>query len=512
MKKTQIIIIIIALVLTLACATFAVLYFATDVFKSDKELFYKYASQIDFKEFIDLESYDAYLERLKTEGHANEGSFNIELTQGEQKTSESIKYNGYTDPINKSANYNISINKDDDTLLKMNYLRKQDLYGILFKDVVGQYVVFENNNLKEFVSKMGVEDTSEIPNKIEIPEEYKNINYEEINTIVNTYLNIAMETIPEDNYSKIEKQEISLGDETVESNGYQVRLKMKDVQTIFIKVLEQAKTDEQLFNLLNSEDKTFEDYQASIDELLVGLSEEIPSEENIEVITISVYKQGKDTIKFAIDISLEETENIELSIERTSKGLALKFLLAEQYEDMKEQYSVTITKTVNTEEQENFECVVSQIVDGEETELVNINISRNGALTSNNVGFSTIATMTQEETRFKIGMQNNTNFAGVPVEEEFVQGNHLVINGLAPEQITNLFTNLGKLLGEKLKDEMFVSMIVGYNDLFDIAEQAVDETNNALEQEQQLSNGYTPENFRQNINSTEIEDEETLNN
>ena len=55
MKKTQIIIITIALVLTLGCVgTFAVLYFATDTFKSEQEMFYKYASQIDFKEFINL--------------------------------------------------------------------------------------------------------------------------------------------------------------------------------------------------------------------------------------------------------------------------------------------------------------------------------------------------------------------------------------------------------------------------------------------------------------------------
>ena len=35
-----------------------------------------------------------------------------------------------------------------------------------------------NNNLKEFVLKMGMQDTSQIPDKIEIPE--TNINYEEL--------------------------------------------------------------------------------------------------------------------------------------------------------------------------------------------------------------------------------------------------------------------------------------------------------------------------------------------
>jgi hypothetical protein len=101
--------------------------------------------------------------------------------------------------------------------------------------------------------------------------------------------------------------------------------------------------------------------------------------------------------------------------------------------------------------------------------------------------------MTFQEMKFEIGMQNNTNFVGVPLEGEFVQGNHLVINGLAPEQITNLFTNLGNILGEKLKDEMFVTLITNLttvnNQLIDSTEQTIQETQNALEEESQLTQG-----------------------
>jgi len=157
MKKTQIIIITIALILTLGCVgTFAVLFFATDIFKSEQKMFYKYISQIDLKEFIDLESYNTYSERLTTAGHANEGEFYIELVNDAETINESVKYDGYSDPVNKTENYDISINKDNDTLLAMNYLRNQDLYGLQFKDVINQYIVVENNNLKEFAAKMGV--------------------------------------------------------------------------------------------------------------------------------------------------------------------------------------------------------------------------------------------------------------------------------------------------------------------------------------------------------------------
>ncbi len=92
MKKIQITIIILVSILTIACITFAAVYFATDTFKSDKDLFYKYAKQIDLKEFINLESYNNYLKRLETEGHGNEGEISFDVTQGEEAIKESIKY------------------------------------------------------------------------------------------------------------------------------------------------------------------------------------------------------------------------------------------------------------------------------------------------------------------------------------------------------------------------------------------------------------------------------------
>ncbi len=92
MKKTQILIITLVAVLVLAIAAFAIVYFATDTFKSDKDLFYKYAKQMDLKEFINLEEYNNYLKRLETEGHGNEGEISFDVTQGEETIKESVKY------------------------------------------------------------------------------------------------------------------------------------------------------------------------------------------------------------------------------------------------------------------------------------------------------------------------------------------------------------------------------------------------------------------------------------
>ena len=56
-----------------------------------------------------------------------------------------------------------------------------------------------------------------------------------------------------------------------------MKLKAKDIQSILTKVLESAKNDEQLFNLMGkfNKDITIEEYQENINDILTEISEEI---------------------------------------------------------------------------------------------------------------------------------------------------------------------------------------------------------------------------------------------
>ena len=217
------------------------------------------------------------------------------------------------------------------------------------------------------------------------------------------------------------------------------------MQAISIKILENAKNDEQIFNILNriNSDFTFENYQDSIEEMLDEISGEITDEENI--ITISVYKQGKETVKLSIN-------NDYISIEKNSNGITLKI--------NDDEINFSIAKTSSAEEQENFDIIITVNPKEAEPSIININLSRVGAFTSNNVTFDmNISTKPVAEGNLNIELKNTVNFLAVPEFEEFKEENHLVINTLSQEQITNLFTNLGNLLLEKLKDEIYISMV-----------------------------------------------------
>lgn len=364
---------------------------------------------------------------------------------------------------------------------------------------------------------MGIQNIDKIPNKIESTKTTQYLNYEEIKPLVSKYLNITIEAIPEDNYSKIEEGDISLGDKTIQADGYQIKLKLKDVQSILTKVLESAKNDEQLFNLISkfNKDITIEEYQEIINEILTELSGEISNEENIDFAYITIYKQGKDAVKLSVNIVVDENKEYEIAIDKTAKGLILRYDSKIQVDSIDagftpyfndnefninsdtnseqkniEETGIYITKTTNTSEQEIFDIVILKKSNGEETGRYNITLNRTGALTSNNVVSSIQMPFNSEDGNINIQFKNTANFSATPQFGEFTEGNHLVINGIAPEQLSNLFTNLGAKISEKLQNEMFISIIkniVTVNDgLFDLASQANQEFQNGIEGENSL--------------------------
>ena len=169
MKKMQITIIALAIVLLLGCATFATLYFATDIFKSDKEMFYKYISQIRIGDIIATDEYSRYQERVKNENNTNKGNVSINVKgNNEEVINEEFDFETKSKPGENFASAKINMKQNDEKKLTIDYLRNEDLYGLRFEDLIKQYIVLENNNLKEFAQKLGIENTDNIPNKLEI--------------------------------------------------------------------------------------------------------------------------------------------------------------------------------------------------------------------------------------------------------------------------------------------------------------------------------------------------------
>lgn len=401
-------------------------------------------SKTNLKDFTNIEEYDNYQKRLATEKYKNEGNIDIELNMGEEMNfAEKFVYTSKVDQLNNRASSNVTINKDGNDVLSIDYLKNEDLYGVKFEQIVNQYIVIENKNLKEFAKKLGIEDTSNIPDKIDLSNsEYNEIvNEEELKQIYDKYINIIIEQIPEESYSKVE-------------DGYKLTIDLKTLQNILVKVMSTLKDDEQVFNLINSlvstvdlsQKLSFEQYQEALEEIIKEISVEI--EENYDIINIVAYKQGKIYAKIAEDITDERTSYIEIIIEKNKENVVLNLNVGDEDGEI---INFSISKNVNTTENEEYDIEAIIKNDGEEIVNINIQTMRKGNLTSNNIENNLIVSAVVPEENGEVTLEYNSNIVFDPnIEvEEFNESNHAVINEFSTEEINNLITNLSNKILEK---------------------------------------------------------------
>lgn len=510
MKKMQIIIIALVIVLLLGCATFAILYFATDIFKSDKEMFYKAISQIRVGDMIATDEYSKYQERIKNEDNTNNGNIFINVKgNNEEVINEKFDFETKSKPGENFASAKINMKQNDEKKLTIDYLRNEDLYGLRFEDLIKQYIVLENNNLKEFAQKLGIENTDNIPNKLEIQD--KGVMSEEeqkaIEQIFTKYINIAIEQVPNENYSKIKNESITFDNKEINADGYQVAISKDLLKEILINILNTMKEDEEAYNLLNKLSETevgLENYkqtmQTSIDEI---------SQENIKTnIAVKVYKQGKKTIKLVSTIELEENDGkIEISLEKLEDKY--DFLLYVTSDDDKSNMSFNLNKNINVQEKEDIFCKV--LINQNDKEIANstIRFLREGRLDSQNIknSLKLDVDFLEENVNINISYDSTKSFGENIETEKFKEGDYAIINQFDGEQISNLTRNLIAMIYEKIDEEKTVSGVVTTitlnNSLFETARKAAINSQETQERELQLVENQAIEVF--NIRFTSYE-------
>jgi hypothetical protein len=454
MKKIQVLIITLVIILLLGCATFATLYFATDIFKSDKEMFYKYISQITVEDTLVADEYSKYQERLENEDNTNKGNISISVKgNNEELIDEEFDFETKSKPGENFASAKIDMKQNDEKKLTIDYLRNEDLYGLRFEDLIKQYIVLENNNLKEFAQKLGIENTDNIPNKIEIQNEVviSEEEQKEVEQIFTKYINIAIEQIPNENYSKLKSENITFNDEQINADGYQLTISSDLLNEILINLLNSIKEDEDVYNLLSKLSETeleLENYKETIQTAIDTISEE-DSELNI---TLKVYKQGKKTIKLVGIIEQEEeSAKMEFSVEKLEDKY--NFLLFITSDDEKTNMSFNLSKNINVQEKEEILCSIVMNQDNEEVTNITIKISREGKLDSQNIKSNFSIDINYLDANINIVYDNTNSFEETVEKEEFKEDDYAIINQFEKDQIGNLFTNLIDMICERIDEE-----------------------------------------------------------
>lgn len=425
-KSTKILlIIIIILVILILLAGSAYAYFATDIFKSDKELFFKYISQIGDQEkgFINKEL-NQYFEKRKSVAYNNQGEFSINISdEGNEDKYKNvnnfkIEFSGQVDGANLKVAQNIILNYSDSVSEQLKFKKVGSKYGIQTNDVSSKYITVDINNLNKLSqSNMTIEDYSKTMKKLQDFTKVE-VNKEELENTINKYKNILNDELHSEWFTKVEDSNLV---------GYKLLLDGENLKNILIKLLENIKNDQIVLEKINEYLKIQRNSNKITANDIDKFIEEIQDENDLKdkKIEIIVYKENNSVAKILIGvddslISLEKQannngQNFIIEAKQTNESI---FTINIKFEGLQSIQNV----------KENYELLF----------YVDNNTGYN--LYDLNEGANSISTV--NKTKYKYNFINDINFTYNSDIEDFTDKNSLILTNYNQETTSNFISAL----------------------------------------------------------------------
>ncbi len=383
-KRNQklLLIIIVILVILILLIGFSIVYFSTDILKSNKQLFFKYTSQMinEKNGFIDKQL-KTYFEKQSNTPYTDEGSIslNISPTEGQEQfenaNNMNLTFSGQVNKLDNKLEQNISLNYSDDVQFPLTYKQIGDIIGIQTDYIGSKFITTnkENNSLKEIATQDSIDKIEEIAD-VELTEEDKQY-------IIKVYVDCINKQLQDSNFSKVEE---------TNNKGYKLNFNGENIKNIITSLLETTKNDERIMNKLNEYIKTLDDSESietsDIDDLINNINEQDFNDINLE---ITVYQNNGKTNKLSIKLN-----EFEINIEKTSSDDNLQYKASLGADEMKVDLSANYKGLNNMQDiNENYELSIqysvnNQILSGasqnkkdtvssdmkEKVELINANI------------------------------------------------------------------------------------------------------------------------------------------
>lgn len=340
-KKKGLIVIISSLIIVLLfCLILAIIYLKTDFLKTDKQLFFKYLlEENQMLEMLKIEKQDKNSKSYTSNGtidYIYEYNNDIAIDENDQiakNLQENLKnlekLQNLTGTIesnvnkeNKNEYYKLHLKKDNQEFMNIELVRDNEKYAFKSQEIANAYVGIENDNLKEFFKKMGIENHEFFPNKIDFEKTYKaitEINSDEKEHIYETYKDVLIQSIDASNYNKQKKYKININNNEYETDLYTLTLTKAESIESLIKILYTLKQDSITLNFICNKMRVINpDNDISISKLTEQIDTYIDEinkieKSDIEFIRIDLYVDNKIVRK--IDVSFENEKQISIEYE-----------------------------------------------------------------------------------------------------------------------------------------------------------------------------------------------------
>lgn len=329
MKKKIILAIILVIILLGAGISYA--YFATDLFKTDKEIFLSYILDSKMLEQFGDKAITDYVEKQNSTAYTNKGEITLNASGlGEEVESvlnkTKVTIEGKNDNVQNKVEQNITLDFSQGFNIPISFRNNGDIYGIQSDFLSEKYIAVRNENLHALFQKFDI-DTEGMPDKIDFSQQPFTV--EEQQKLEEKYGILLANNLEDELFtkSKVENQTV-------------VTLNMSEAKFIdvFVKVLTELRNDDLFLNKLGDSQKAT--VQEEIDKLITDLSDIKTSETNR--FEIKIYIKSKKVQKIEFNV-LENSASIgSIIVESADNELLLKV-----YDTNKQIGSMRITKEVS---------------------------------------------------------------------------------------------------------------------------------------------------------------------
>jgi len=437
-KKGIIIAVVIVAVVILLAVAGVLTFMFTDLFKSDKVLFWKYAGKelmVQMPENTQLQDVEKMKKQSPYTVKSNVGVSSTDENINKVLETISVNIESQTDKTNNYSYTNAQIGFGNTKLLNVEYVNDDDIYALKSDEIVTVYLGVRNENLKVLFQKLGLTDVSGIPDEI-TPidfEEILEISEEEKEHIKQTYTDIIINNISDDSYSKqtgavIEKDGISY-----DTTSYRLDLAGSQIMDLLVNVLSTLQTDSITLNLLatkakliseENEDITIEDINSMIDDILEDVQEiEFPD------ISFVVYSYKGDTI--ATEILIKNEQKMTIYNEKSNIKMVVEDLTGEsEYENISMNISYAITST---------ESSMSIGLSKDEEEVMMMDITNTGSAIEGSLETTVSVTIANGEDDIVLDYNQTLEFVDELEDmENLDQNNCAILNDYTQDQLNTL--------------------------------------------------------------------------
>ena len=481
-RKTRRMVILASVVvlLSIIAIVLLLLYKNTDLLKSSSTLFTKYMGQNleNMEAIYDRVGTNEYNTLLRQNKYVTETQIRVNHTANIGTSSENtqnsinqlkFKISGQTDNTNQFKYQNIKLLKEDEKIAEVEMIQNGITQGIRFSDLFNQYILADNENLKELFEKIGYSEQQlqNIPDRIEFNHNWKEIFQflkEEKQNLTTKYMSMLNSNVSKDNFSKQKNQTIEMNGKSIKVNSYSVTLTKEQLNNIYIKMLEEVKQEEIFLAKIDSLQTIIESYgfngtidlrQQFVDNIESQITEITKNNIGKEEAKIIVYESDQTTIRNFIqhpdyEIKIDELPSqtddfIEISFQDSISGKQQVFTYKRTNED---------TNLIFTDKKEEkttqYSFILNQKVEGNHCEK---NIVAKYEDNSNRVE------MIMEQ---QIDMVNS-------FEDEVVlkEDNSINLSELESEQVRSVLEQVNRSVTEKINEITTTAVIT--EDLFSIA-------------------------------------------